>query len=63
MADGSPSTKVKFQEDGYEKQHFVKNVPTQKYDRKEIQKRLEIESWMDEKLKDLFDSDVRFYFR
>ena len=31
-----------------------KQQPTQKYDRKEIQKRLDIESWMEEKLADLF---------
>ena len=31
-----------------------KQQPTQKYDRKEIQKRLDIESWMEEQLADLF---------
>lgn len=59
MAEGSPSSKVKFIEDGSDKPHVVKHVPTQKYNRKEIQKRLDIESWMDEQLKELFDSDVR----
>lgn len=58
MAEGSPSSKVKFVEDNSEKPNFVKHVPTQKYNRKEIQKRLEIESWMDERLKELFETDV-----
>lgn len=60
MAEGSPSSKVKFSEDGSEKPNLVKHVPTQKYNRKEIQKRLEIESWMDEQLKGLFETDVRW---
>lgn len=59
MAEGSPSVKVKFVEDNSEKPTLVKHVPTQKYNRKEIQKRLDIESWMDERLKELFDTDVR----
>ena len=58
MAEGSPSSKVKFVDDGSEKPTLVKHVPTQKYNRKEIQKRLEIESWMDGRLKDLFESEV-----
>ena len=57
-SEGSPSSKVKFMEDGIHKPHLVKHVPTQKYNRKEIQKRLEIESWMETSLKDLFESDV-----
>lgn len=61
MADKSPSTKVKFVEDGSEKPALVKHVPTQKYNRKEIQKRLDIENWMDQKLSELFDSDVCVY--
>lgn len=31
---------------------------TQRYDRKEVQKRLEIENWMDEQLKDLYECEV-----
>ncbi len=59
MADqNSPSSKVKFTDDSGEKPALVKHVPTQKYNRKEIQKRLDIETWMDEQLKDLFDSEV-----
>ena len=33
----------------------MKHVPTQRYDRKEIQKRLDLESWMDDELKQLYD--------
>lgn len=62
MAEGSPSSKVKFVDDNSEKHTFVKHVPTQKYNRQEIQKRLEIENWMDEKLKELFDSSVGLYY-
>ena len=58
MAERSPSAKVKFMEDGSEKPTLGKHVPTQKYNRQEIQKRLEIENWMDQKLRELFDSDV-----
>lgn len=36
----------------------MKQQPTQKYDRKEIQKRLDIENWMDEQLRDLYDCEV-----
>ena len=32
---------------------------TQRYDREEVQKRLDIESWMDEQMKVLFDCKVR----
>lgn len=49
---------MKFTDDSGEKPALVKHVPTQKYNRKEIQKRLDIETWMDEQLKDLFDSEV-----
>ena len=60
MADqSSPSSKVKFLEDSGDKPTLVKHVPTQKYNRREIQKRLDIESWMDEQLKDLFESEVK----
>lgn len=31
-----------------------KQQPTQKYDRKEIQRRLDIENWMEEQLVDLY---------
>jgi hypothetical protein len=36
-----------------------KQPPTQKYDRKEIQKRLDIENWMDDELKRLYRDEVR----
>ena len=59
MADqSSPPSKVKFTEDSGEKPTLVKHVPTQKYNRREIQKRLDIETWMDEQLRDLYDSEV-----
>lgn len=32
-----------------------KQQPTQKYDRKEIQKRLDIENWIEEQLTDLYE--------
>ena len=35
-----------------------KQPPTQKYDRKEIQKRLDIENWMDEELKRIYAVEV-----
>ena len=61
MASSSPSasTKVKFIEQDQEKTTTVKHVPTQKYNRQEIQKRLEVEEWMDDNLKDLYQTDVR----
>ena len=60
MADSSPASKVKFLDEGKAKPTLVKHVPTQKYDRREIQKRLDVETWMDDQLKDLFDSEVSF---
>ena len=61
MADKSTTpTKVQFPDDVGEKPHHLKHVPTQKYDRKEITKRLEIEQWMETQLKDLFDTEVSF---
>ena len=57
-SEASPGSKVKFQDDTGERTTLIKHVPTQKYNRKEIQKRLEIESWMEAQLKDLFQSDV-----
>lgn len=50
-------TKVQFPDDVSEKPN-LKHVPTQKYDRKEISKRLEIESWMEAELKELFETEV-----
>ena len=35
-----------------------KQPPTQKYDRKEIQKRLDIETWMDEEMQRLYQVEV-----
>ena len=31
---------------------------TQRYDRKEVQKRLDIESWMDQQMKSLYECEV-----
>ena len=54
MAQSSPHVQfpesVKADERGKPKQQ-----PTQKYDRKEIQKRLDIENWMEEQLADLYE--------
>ena len=61
MAEGasrSPASKVKFIEGEHERPNFVKQVPTQKYNRKEIQKRLDLESWMEEQLGELYESEV-----
>ena len=58
MADGSVSPSVQFTEDVADKP-LLKHVPTQKYNRKEIQKRLDIEAWMEEQLKELFETEVR----
>ncbi len=58
MASTSPSAKVKFQDGDSDKHVLVKQVPTQRYDRKEIQKRLEMENWMEEQLSNLFESEV-----
>ena len=53
MAHSSPHVQfpdgVKAEERGRHKQQ-----PTQKYDRKEIQRRLDIESWMEEQLAELY---------
>ena len=35
----------------------MKHVPMQRYDQKEIQKRLDPENWMDDELKQLYDGD------
>ena len=49
---------MKFLEDNGDRPTLVKHVPTQKYNRKEIQKRLDIENWMEEQLKELYQSEV-----
>ena len=50
-----PSHHVQFPEGMKAEEHpKPKQQPTQKYDRKEIQKRLDIENWMEEKLADLY---------
>jgi len=58
MADGqpSPTSKVKFL-DNYEDRTTAINA-TQKYDRKEIQKRLDVESWIDDQLRELYGAEV-----
>lgn len=57
MSVTSP-TKVKFDECVGESKNKPKAPPTKRYDRKEIQKRLDVENWMDEQLRDLFDCKV-----
>ena len=44
----------KFKDDAGDKPCPIKYVPTQRYDRKEIQKRLDM---MDNQLKELYDGD------
>lgn len=63
MADKgvSPTKHIQFPDDLSDKPN-LKHVPTQKYDRKEISKRLEIESWMEAQLKELFDTEVSTWF-
>ena len=64
MADShSPTTptRVQFAEGLAEPKPRARHQPTQKYDRKEIQKRLDIETWMDEAMRDLFDCEVSFH--
>lgn len=55
-------TRVQFSEDvpgGAIVEHSKRKVElTQRYDREAVQKRLEIESWMDEQMKILFDCKV-----
>ena len=60
MADCEPDspTRVQFAESISDSKPRLKQQPTQKYDRKEIQKRLDIENWMDEQLRDLYDCEV-----
>ena len=53
MAQSSPH--VQFPEGvKAEERQKLKQQPTQKYDRKEIQKRLDTETWMEEQLLDLY---------
>ena len=59
--DGSPSpTRVHFTEDQPASETKIRRKVelTQRYDRKEIQRRLEVENWMDEKLKELYQCEV-----
>lgn len=58
QTDNSPSSKgVQFKDDAVDKPYPMKHVPTQRYDRKEIQKRLDLENWMDDQLKELYDGE------
>ena len=57
-AEVSSPTKVKFDADDMEKAQKARQPPTQRYDRKEVQKRLDIEQWMDDQLKLLFGCQV-----
>ena len=59
LTDSSSATKgsVQFKEDAIEKPYPMKHIPTQRYDRKEIQKRLDLENWMDDELKHLYEGD------
>ena len=56
-AEVSSPTKVKFDADDMDKVR-TRQPPTQRYDRKEVQKRLDIEQWMDDQLKILFGCQV-----
>lgn len=56
QTDNSPSSKgVQFKDDTADKPYPMKHVPTQRYDRTEIRKRLDLETWMDDQLKELYD--------
>ena len=57
MTDKSNNKAVSFSGEVPEKVKS-KQPPTQKYDRKEIQKRLDIENWMDDELKRLYGDEV-----
>lgn len=52
---------VQFTDEVLEPKQRKKVELTQRYDRKEIQKRLDIEHWMDEQLKCLYQCEVRHY--
>lgn len=56
----SPSSKVQFSDGVGDRPYAMKHVPTQRYDRREIQKRLDVESWMDTGLRALYDDEVMF---
>lgn len=59
MAEPLTPTRVQFStETSVDSKPKPRQQPTQKYDRKEIQKRLDIENWMDEQLRDLYDCEV-----
>ena len=59
MAEPLTPTRVQFAtETSGDSKPKLRQQPTQKYDRKEIQKRLDIENWMDEQLRDLYDCEV-----
>lgn len=61
MAESAgPGTKVQFVEAAADGKPKTKNQPTQRYDRKEIQKRLDIENWMEQQLKDLYECQVSY---
>ena len=57
-AETDTSSRVQFADSISDPKPRMKQQPTQKYDRREIQKRLEIENWMDEQLRDLYDCEV-----
>ena len=62
MAQSSPH--VQFPEGvKAEERPKLKQQPTQKYDRKEIQKRLDIETWMEEQLAGLFQVRLTLEYR
>lgn len=61
MTEPTTPTRVQFMDGLGEPKAKLRQQPTQKYDRKEIQKRLDIESWMEEQLKDIFDCEVGSY--
>ena len=49
---------VQFKDDAADKPYPMKHVPTQRYYRKEIQKRLDLENWIDDQLKELCEEEV-----
>ena len=62
MAQSSPHVQFPEEVKAEERPKF-KQQPTQKYDRKEIQKRLDIETWMEEQLADLFQVRLASEYR
>lgn len=60
MADGDASDgRVQFSEESVAEAKSKRRLElTQRYDRKEVQKRLDIENWMDQQMKNLYECEV-----